>query len=142
MPLTFNFSKCSIEQYIVLSPEHEMYNDIKKTIESNQTWFKDDESGEIICLDPNIYYFIHLGGTLNLGCITASNIEEWMYRITFSNRVGYFNIQWCEWTETGWEYRPVTMKDLESLIGLRTNWGDKTRKAWQRRVVKYIESTI
>lgn len=73
---------------------------------------------------------------VDLGSITAKNIDEWMFRLYFQETVGLDYISLGQ----------MTMQDVrEGLVrwkGLSTNVQTLTRKQWLAKVMKNMEERV
>ena len=72
---------------------------------------------------------------VDLGEITEDNIEEWLFRLAFEQRMSdYADLEFGDGTRI-W----ITREDLENHIGMTTNVTTKTRLNWVKRYAKQGE---
>lgn len=68
---------------------------------------------------------------IDLGEITQSNIQEWLFRFKF-----------LETINRSLTTRPMTLEVIQRWIGLRTNVISLTRKKWMKRVMEQVEREV
>lgn len=74
---------------------------------------------------------------LDLGGIKPGSIDEWMFRIYYSQRVGVPMLDVPE------DWTPADMRRcLERWVGLRTNVTTTTRKKWLARMAGIVEREV
>ena len=136
MPLTVNWGETAAStKPVICNPDHPMYSEILKYLETSDTWYRCNETDQIKCQNrmlANMHWWAML---LDLGSVTKRNVDEWLFRIRFARKTGWLpDLQLAVWTADGWAYRDITRQDLEDCIGLTTNVSKTTRKQWLRRV--------
>lgn len=78
--------------------------------------------------NPKTERLLFLTMEVDLGEISAKNIDEWLVRLGIMKRVG-----WAPRTE-------ITREDLERHIGLKTNVHSTSRAQFKTKVIKHIEN--
>lgn len=109
------------------------------SLDFNFTGIKDyktvcyDLRGELASgLKPLIFGTMAVG----LGTLTEKNIDEWMWRITFLNRI---ESPIASYRGEGW---PTRKSDISKFIGLRTNADTLTRSQWLRTVSENLSRDV
>jgi len=75
---------------------------------------------------------------VDLGSITAKNVEEWMFRLKFQEAIGLDYLSLGEMSE-----KPDLLRaGLTRWIGLTTNVQTMTRKKWVTKVVNLMEKRV
>lgn len=85
-------------------------------------------------------HLIAWSGVVGLSSVTADNVEEWLWRLTFlQHTLGWEPGCLC-WSEgkgkTRKEY--ITLPILRRWIGLWTNWSSVKRKEWVKLRVERL----
>ena len=113
--------------WIICTPNHPLYNQIKRNLRNSETWFLDDDK-QIKCMNPFVRFMIFETLAAKCGRVTKSNITFWKQHLkkVYVPKSGLFaKSQWleivCEWTNDGWIYRAPSTLDLKKCIGLKTN---------------------
>jgi len=78
---------------------------------------------------------------VDIGTITDANISEWLFRMTFGDRIlsgrGYFVMRY-QFDED----IPLTAAHLRKFVGLKTNVTTTTRAKWMKKVISQATSLI
>ena len=75
---------------------------------------------------------------VDLGSITAKNVEEWMFRLKFQEAIGLDYLSLGEMSDD-----PDALRaGLTRWIGLTTNVQTMTRKKWVTKVVNLMEKRV
>jgi len=75
---------------------------------------------------------------VDLGSITAKNVEEWMFRLKFQEAIGLDYLSLGEMSND-----PDALRaGLTRWIGLTTNVQTMTRKKWVTKVVNLMEKRV
>jgi hypothetical protein len=142
MALSYDWSETEAwKNPFTLEKHHLYYDTIMASVEDDDSnWRKDEETGNIVCTQPILEAMTWWSMSLDLGRITQENAPEWLFRIKYARKVGWFKgkeglLQ--EWETEGWTHRDITLDDLLNLVGLSTNVANLTRKEWLKRVQEY-----
>ena len=134
---------------ITLEKDHPLYGEIEKDVGNSDTWYWDADTEEIQCVQPFLAAMTWWAMSVDLHGVTEKNVDEWLFRIRYARRVGWFVRRQGlieEWTEEGWSTRPITRKDMESVVGLKVNVATTSRSKWlkrvQQQIVREIESEV
>jgi hypothetical protein len=79
-------------------------------------------------MNPVTEGLIYSTMSVGLGSITAANVDEWMARLDYSDRL------FGTMLKTGTESRPFTRAEVEAHVGLVVNVSDEKRKGWASRL--------
>lgn len=75
---------------------------------------------------------------VDLGSITAKNVEEWMFRLKFQEAIGLDYLSLGDMSD-----KPDILRaGLTRWIGLSTNVPTMTRKKWVAKVVNLMEKRV
>lgn len=100
-------------------------------------WVRLDADGEK--LNPVTDGLIWSTMSIGLGEITEKNINEWLVRLQFSDKL--FGTLLIKAGENGERVeRPITREELVAHIGLRTNVTNETRAKWMKRMTERFMS--
>mgnify|MGYP001085905339 FL=1 len=127
---------------VICKPDHPLFEEIKSSLRQSDCWYKDETSGQIQCQNRMIAAIPWWAMTLDLSTLTEKNIGEWWFRIQYAQKVGFAELDVGVFGDEGWTYRPVTLEDLKTCIGLTTNVATTTRSKWLRRVTKSIQDQV
>ena len=89
-------------------------------------WRKDSSGDEVMRGITHTLIFSTMA--VDLGEISAKNVEEWLVRLQCIGRV---------YSDEGWS--SITRQDLTDHIGLSTNVSNKTRKQFLSKMSKALE---
>ena len=126
MALSYDWSETEAwRNPFTLEKHHLYYDTIMASVEDDDSnWRKDEETGDIVCTPPILEAMTWWAMSVDLHGVTEKNVDEWLFRIRYARRVGWFVRRQGlieEWTEEGWSTRPITRKDMESVVGLKVN---------------------
>jgi hypothetical protein len=130
---------------VTLEKDHLLYEEIRKNVGNSDTWYWKADTEKIQCVQPFLGAITWWSLSVDLNGVTEKNVDEWLFRIKYARKVGWFTreqglIQ--EWTEEGWLTRPITRKDMESVVGLKCNVATTSRSKWLRRVQQQIVAQV
>ena len=101
---------------------------LNKIANTETTCWNTDSSGEEV-MRGITHTLIFATMAVDLGEITAKNVDEWLVRVQVMARVS---------NDHGW--LGITREKLVAHIGLNTNVSNKTRKQFMGRMAKVLES--
>jgi hypothetical protein len=130
---------------ITITDDHPLYQEVVDHLESSDNWYRNEDTGEIQCVQPFLEAMTWWSMSLDLCGVTEKNIDEWLFRIKYARKVGWFNRDQGKFpylTEDGWTTRPITRKDMESVVGLKCNVATTSRSKWLRRVQQQIAAQV
>jgi hypothetical protein len=99
--------------------------------------------------DPNRWHpltdaLVNACSAVGLTDISEKNFEEWLWRLAFMEAVGEGGMLFDWFDDKGNQLdkpreRNYTRAEIESHIGLRTNWGTLTRQQWLSNYLRNIK---
>lgn len=111
---------------------------VSKVANREELWVDTAEGRQ---LAPRTRDLIFACLAFDLGTITPENIDEWLWRQKFYDRL--FDALYYKRGENGPVPNDFTREELERHIGLKTNVPDKSRKAWLKiKVDTYVRENL